>query len=145
MCSTKERPKCQFLILKYPLPLKPPLREELAYISASRLECTKYYPICSLGYKLCSFHISVCLTTSGATPRIPCAFPFTFEGKTCAGPKCCNLNNAPGGSWCSTKNDENGENVKDHWGYCKGTTCDPGMVLWVRIIFWCSLFTPSEL
>ena len=57
----------------------------------------------------------------------PCIFPFTHIGKTCPGPKCCNLNNLPEGPWCSTKNDANGVHVRGNYALCEGSPCDPGI------------------
>merc|ERR1712072_1335717 len=53
----------------------------------------------------------------------PCVFPFKKNGKTCAGPGCCNLDNDSKGNWCSTKVDSKGVHIGGHFVYCKGTPC----------------------
>ena len=53
-------------------------------------------------------------------------FPFKDSGKTCPGPKCCNLDNGSKGSWCSTKVDAAGNHISGNYAYCAGSTCDPG-------------------
>lgn len=54
-----------------------------------------------------------------------CVFPYTKGGKTCAGPKCCNLDNDPKGAWCSTKTDASGNHISGNYAYCAGSSCDP--------------------
>merc|ERR1712072_1259308 len=53
----------------------------------------------------------------------PCVFPFKKNGKTCPGPRCCNLDDHSSGAWCSTKVDAKGVHVGGHFVYCKGTPC----------------------
>ena len=67
-----------------------------------------------------------CITTSGRKAGAPCIFPYKFRTKTCAGPKCCNIDKDSKGSWCATKLDEDGNLVTNHFGYCAGTSCEPG-------------------
>ena len=68
------------------------------------------------------FRVSECITTEGENAG-KCIFPFTYNGKTCPGPTCCNLDNASKGAWCSTKVDANGNHIDGNYGYCKGTVC----------------------
>lgn len=51
-----------------------------------------------------------------------CVFPYTYNGKTCAGPNCCNLSNNRGGAWCVTN--PGGAYVTGKWEYCKGPCKD---------------------
>ena len=53
-----------------------------------------------------------------------CIFPFKDSGKTCWGPKCCNLDNDKKGAWCSTKVNDKGVHVKGNFAYCKGSSCE---------------------
>ena len=80
-----------------------------------------------------------CVAPSGKK----CIFPFNYDKKTCPGPKCCNLSNNSGGSWCSTKVDANGNHVSGHWQYCKGLSCDPGKIHSLKmnqnLFFLCSI------
>ena len=54
-----------------------------------------------------------------------CIFPYISNGKTCPGPKCCNLDNDAKGSWCAIKV-EKGVIIPSAYGYCKDTHCDEG-------------------
>ena len=74
------------------------------------------------------FFTGECIGKTGPEAGKKCVFPFTDGGKTCPGPKCCNLDNDPKGAWCSTKVDANGNHVAGNFAYCKGTACEPGMV-----------------
>ena len=65
----------------------------------------------------------------GAKAGHPCVFPFNSNGKTCPGPKCCNLDNSAAGSWCSTKVDSNGNHVSGNYARCAGSPCDPGLFI----------------
>ena len=67
-----------------------------------------------------------CVPSSGPKGGQPCVFPFTDDGKTCNGPKCCNLDNDNKGTWCSTKVDADGVHVSGYYAYCNGSSCDPG-------------------
>ena len=70
---------------------------------------------------------SACVPTKGPKAGQPCIFPFTDKkGKTCPGPKCCNLDNDKKGSWCSTKVKADGKHIKGNFAYCQGTPCEPG-------------------
>ena len=69
----------------------------------------------------------VCVPTKGPKAGLPCIFPFTHNGKTCPGPKCCNLDNDSGGPWCATKVDSNGKYVTGNYAFCEGSPCDPGI------------------
>ena len=76
-----------------------------------------------------------------------CIFPFNFNGKTCPGPKCCNLDNDSTGSWCATRVDENGTLEGAYYGYCAGTPCDPGneitpMTSYINSQFWVRIRPP---
>ena len=73
------------------------------------------------------FSDSVCVPTKGPKAGQQCIFPFTQGGKTCPGPKCCNLSNSPEGPWCSTKVDANGNHVGGNYAFCEGSPCDPGI------------------
>ena len=80
--------------------------------------------------------VSGCVPTSGPKAGQSCVFPFTFNGKTCPGPSCCNLDNDSKGNWCSTKVDGNGVHITGNYGYCKGTQCQPqGIILFYFIRF----------
>ena len=57
----------------------------------------------------------------------PCIFPFNDGGQTCPGPKCCNTDNSPKGSWCSTKVDSNGNHIPGNYAFCEDSWCGPGM------------------
>ena len=81
-----------------------------------------------------SFLDPVCIPTKGPKAGHPCIFPFTDGGKTCPGPKCCNLDNDSKGSWCSTKVDANGNHVSGNYAYCEGSPC--GELYFIRTIFY---------
>ena len=65
------------------------------------------------------------MITTGPEAGSKCVFPFTKNGKICPGPKCCNVDNDPNGSWCSTKVDANGEHIVGYFGYCDDPACLP--------------------
>ena len=65
-----------------------------------------------------------CLTTGGSEKGRPCIFPFRYQGNSCPGGGCCNLDNDPMGSWCATAVDS-GRNMTN-WGYCTDTPCEAG-------------------
>ena len=71
------------------------------------------------------FSDSVCVPTKGPKAGEQCIFPFTDGGKTCPGPKCCNTDDSPEGSWCSTKVDANGKHLRGNYAFCEGSPCDP--------------------
>ena len=73
--------------------------------------------------------ISACVTTSGPSSGKSCVFPFTYNGKSCPGPKCCNFDDNTKGGWCSTKVGDDGVYISGNYGYCAGTTCERGMCL----------------
>ena len=89
------------------------------------------YPILSQEDRITFFVILACRITAASKARSgenagdKCVFPFIFRGKTCPGPKCCDLSNEGKGSWCATKVDDYGELEPGHWAYCKGARCDP--------------------
>ena len=65
-----------------------------------------------------------CVPTKGPKAGNKCIFPYTKNGKTCYGPRCCNLDNDPKGAWCSTRVDDNGVHIKENYVYCKGSPCE---------------------
>ena len=48
-----------------------------------------------------------------------CEFPFRYQNKICAGPKCCVLDG--GSSWCSTKVDANKFHIRGNYLSCGHT------------------------
>merc|ERR1711953_299905 len=92
-------------------------------------------PWCSTGTNIFGFHINskwgncgsscpgaeakVCMTESGATPNLPCVFPFRHWGKTywtCT-------TDGDKKPWCSTKVDRYGNHQLGNWGDCNLATC----------------------
>ena len=66
----------------------------------------------------------VCITESGASPNLPCIFPFQFNGvirTTCIWDQAHLTEHKP---WCSTLVDENGHHIgsQNNWGNC-GPDC----------------------
>ena len=54
-----------------------------------------------------------CIIQGGNNTEVPCIFPFRWHGKiyhSCVYKK--------GGSWCSTKVDNDGEHIDKFWGKC---------------------------
>ena len=54
-----------------------------------------------------------CIIKGGNNTEVPCIFPFRWHGKiyhSCVYKK--------GGSWCSTKVDNDGEHIDKFWGKC---------------------------
>ena len=64
-----------------------------------------------------------CFTKSGPETGKPCAFPFTYQGKTYE--KCTEIDNDQ--LWCSTMVDPNGIHVRGRWGNCDHE-CNSGKV-----------------
>ena len=62
-----------------------------------------------------------CFTKSGPETGKPCAFPFTYQGKTYE--KCTDIDHDQ--LWCSTEVDYNGVHVRGKWGNC-GNECNLG-------------------
>lgn len=65
--------------------------------------------------------IMQCLTTNDADSPIknaPCVFPFKYDGKMHTS---CTIDD-DNKLWCSTKVQENGQYLKNQWGYC-GNGC----------------------
>ena len=62
-----------------------------------------------------------CFTKSGPETGKPCAFPFTYYGKTYE--KCPEIDHDQ--LWCSTEVDHNGVHVRGKWGNC-GNECNLG-------------------
>jgi len=61
----------------------------------------------------------VCMTESGATPNLPCVFPFRHWGKTywtCT-------TDGDKKPWCSTKVDRYGNHELGNWGDCNLASC----------------------
>merc|ERR1711872_925631 len=61
----------------------------------------------------------VCMTESGATPNLPCVFPFRHWGKTywtCT-------TDGDKKPWCSTKVDRYGNHQLGNWGDCNLASC----------------------
>ena len=58
--------------------------------------------------------IETCKTDGGATPNVPCEFPFTFRGKIYE--EC--TNDYDDDLWCSTATYKNGLHIRGHWGTC---------------------------
>jgi len=92
-------------------------------------------PWCSTGTNIFGFHINsqwgncasncpgaetkVCMTESGATPNLPCVFPFRHWGKTywtCT-------TDGDKKPWCSTKVDRHGNHELGNWGDCNLASC----------------------
>ena len=65
-----------------------------------------------------------CFTKSGPETGKPCAFPFTYQGKTYE--KCTEIDHDQ--LWCSTEVDHNGVHVRGKWGYCDNE-CNLGKTL----------------
>merc|ERR1712106_746643 len=92
-------------------------------------------PWCSTGTNIFGFHINsqwgncasncpgveskVCMTESGATPNLPCVFPFRHWGKTYW--TCTTVGDKK--PWCSTKVDKYGNHELGNWGDCNLASC----------------------
>ena len=65
-----------------------------------------------------------CKTTTGPDQNKPCVFPFTFSGVTYTECTKANFDHL----WCSTKVDDNGNFIQNHWGNCDISlgACPPG-------------------
>jgi len=64
-----------------------------------------------------------CDYSPGDMPVSTCVFPHKKGGKTCAGPKCCNLDNDSKGPWCATRvHPKTGVHML--FDYCR-KKCDP--------------------
>jgi len=66
------------------------------------------------------FTKSVCMTNGKKGPwykAFHCVFPFSYGGKTCNGPTCCNLDNDWKGNWCARS--VNADGTMKKWGYCE--------------------------
>ena len=81
-------------------------------------------PMIAIYFLLSSQDPDACVPHFGPKAGSKCVFPFKY-GKTCPGPKCCNLGNDPRGSWCSTRVDARGIHMGGHYAYCKGSSCAP--------------------
>ena len=63
-----------------------------------------------------------CLTTNSDDSPVknaPCVFPFKYNGKT---HNSCTMD-GESKLWCSTKVDQNGQYLKNQWGFC-GEDCE---------------------
>ena len=95
----------------------------------------------------CGTDKSVCITESGASPNLPCIFPFQYGGvnhTTCIWDKAHLTEHKP---WCSTLVDEVGHHVEgqSNWGNCgpdcrispdkrKETTAVPGRTCFLSLL-----------
>jgi len=64
--------------------------------------------------------VAPCATVSGATPGLPCIFPFRHFGKVYYA---CTLDGGAGKAWCSTRVDIYGNHQLGNWGDCNTSTC----------------------
>ena len=70
----------------------------------------------------------MCKTVSGFKPNAICSFPFREANVTYN--RCTRIQNKEYDAlaWCSVRNDESGERVKDEWGICE-PSCQPDTCL----------------
>ena len=75
---------------------------------------------------------SGCVADSGYGKSKPCIFPYKFNGGTCKGPACCNLDSDPKGPWCPTemhKTNNGFEPAIGEFGYCPKVCNEKSMEL----------------